>query len=64
MRWLLAILALVFPPAILVRRSRAAVVAGLLWVGGLAIFFLLAWGIGAILMLLAGLFAAVLALRT
>ncbi len=63
MRWLLALLALFLPPVALFKRTRGAVIATALWLGGLAVFFLLAWGVGAMLMVLAGIIAAVVAVR-
>ena len=63
MRWLLALVALLFPPILLWQRSRAALGVASLWAAGVAVFLLLAWGVGAILVMLAGVLAALLALR-
>ena len=65
MRWLLAIMALVLPPLVLVRaRGLWPTLAILLWVAALAVFFLIAWGVGLLLAAAAGLLAVILILRS
>jgi hypothetical protein len=65
MRWLLALLALVLPPLVLLRtRGRGPMLATLLWVAALAVFFFVAWGVGLLLAAAAGLLAFVLILRS
>lgn len=65
MRWLLAFLALVLPPLVLVRaRGLWPTLAVLLWVAALAVFFLIAWGVGMLLAAAAGFLAFLLILRS
>jgi hypothetical protein len=64
MRWLLALLALVLPPLVLVRaRGLWPTGAVLLWLVALALFVLVSWGVGLILAVAAGLLAFALVLR-
>jgi hypothetical protein len=68
MRWLLALLALLVPPIALLWRPdgavpRGALLAAVLWIAGIAVFFLLSWGVGAILVAVSGLVAALAVVR-